>query len=192
MTRKRRRKCPRYLSREDVASKLEIEADKGAWSIFFFSSRRRHTRSLRDWSSDVCSSDLVHRRGGHLPHAVSERSAGHVGHAGLLIRSGEGRRLDALLARGRIARRRPRCARAIRRLQGGGARSHRTPARRKPADGHPQERLQAGARDGLEQRLAALSEIVRGRAAGALGDVAKIVRHKNTRPTTARVARAEA
>src|SRR6266496_510864 len=28
-------------------------------SIFFFSSRRRHTRSLRDWSSDVCSSDLA-------------------------------------------------------------------------------------------------------------------------------------
>src|SRR5438874_7127624 len=26
--------------------------------MFFFSSRRRHTRSLRDWSSDVCSSDL--------------------------------------------------------------------------------------------------------------------------------------
>src|SRR2546421_4121974 len=29
--------------------------------FFFFSSRRRHTRSDRDWSSDVCSSDLVHR-----------------------------------------------------------------------------------------------------------------------------------
>src|SRR5438105_11220232 len=27
--------------------------------LFFFSSRRRHTRSTRDWSSDVCSSDLV-------------------------------------------------------------------------------------------------------------------------------------
>src|SRR5699024_11538155 len=27
-------------------------------AIFFFSSRRRHTRSKRDWSSDVCSSDL--------------------------------------------------------------------------------------------------------------------------------------
>src|SRR6266576_26056 len=27
--------------------------------FFFFSSRRRHTRSLRDWSSDVCSSDLI-------------------------------------------------------------------------------------------------------------------------------------
>src|SRR5699024_11487341 len=26
---------------------------------FFFSSRRRHTRSKRDWSSDVCSSDLI-------------------------------------------------------------------------------------------------------------------------------------
>src|SRR5207253_4818229 len=27
-------------------------------SLFFFSSRRRHTRWPRDWSSDVCSSDL--------------------------------------------------------------------------------------------------------------------------------------
>src|SRR5699024_11625600 len=29
--------------------------------LFFFSSRRRHTRSKRDWSSDVCSSDLKTR-----------------------------------------------------------------------------------------------------------------------------------
>src|SRR5690606_13446524 len=28
--------------------------------FFFFSSRRRHTRFSRDWSSDVCSSDLVY------------------------------------------------------------------------------------------------------------------------------------
>src|SRR3712207_7369483 len=27
--------------------------------LFFFSSRRRHTRYWRDWSSDVCSSDLL-------------------------------------------------------------------------------------------------------------------------------------
>src|SRR5438128_1007363 len=27
---------------------------------FIFSSRRRHTRCYRDWSSDVCSSDLLH------------------------------------------------------------------------------------------------------------------------------------
>src|SRR5256884_1316100 len=32
---------------------------RSASLIFFFSSRRRHTRCSRDWSSDVCSSDLV-------------------------------------------------------------------------------------------------------------------------------------
>src|SRR5690606_40546121 len=36
-------------------------------SRFFFSSRRRHTRFSRDWSSDVCSSDL-----GNAPVAVAE------------------------------------------------------------------------------------------------------------------------
>src|SRR5690606_40321556 len=39
-----------------------LEDDKRyyAWAVvfFFFSSRRRHTRFSRDWSSDVCSSDL--------------------------------------------------------------------------------------------------------------------------------------
>src|SRR3989449_27921 len=36
-------------------------------SFFFFSSRRRHTRCSRDWSSDVCSSDLaVPRRLSHV------------------------------------------------------------------------------------------------------------------------------
>ena len=30
------------------------------YSFFFFSSRRRHTRLVRDWSSDVCSSDLLY------------------------------------------------------------------------------------------------------------------------------------
>src|SRR5215208_5576056 len=34
--------------------------------FFFFSSRRRHTRWPRDWSSDVCSSDLLRREGGTL------------------------------------------------------------------------------------------------------------------------------
>src|SRR5699024_11374268 len=29
------------------------------YDVLFFSSRRRHTRSKRDWSSDVCSSDLA-------------------------------------------------------------------------------------------------------------------------------------
>src|SRR2546426_9600422 len=35
--------------------------------FFFFSSRRRHTRLQGDWSSDVCSSDLVPRAGGCAP-----------------------------------------------------------------------------------------------------------------------------
>src|SRR5947199_2372141 len=34
------------------------------FSSFFFSSRRRHTRCLSDWSSDVCSSDLRETRRG--------------------------------------------------------------------------------------------------------------------------------
>src|SRR5258705_3053022 len=34
--------------------------------MFFFSSRRRHTRCLSDWSSDVCSSDLSHAGGGDV------------------------------------------------------------------------------------------------------------------------------
>src|SRR2546429_2762462 len=38
---------------------LEITYIVDEWIIvFFFSSRRRHTRCSRDWSSDVCSSDL--------------------------------------------------------------------------------------------------------------------------------------
>src|SRR6266487_5262683 len=35
--------------------------------VFFFSSRRRHTRWTGDWSSDVCSSDLKDR--GSIAHA---------------------------------------------------------------------------------------------------------------------------
>src|SRR2546429_3779885 len=38
-------------------------------SYFFFSSRRRHTRCSRDWSSDVCSSDLIAHR--HLTMSVN-------------------------------------------------------------------------------------------------------------------------
>src|SRR2546422_6473751 len=38
--------------------------------FFFFSSRRRHTRCSRDWSSDVCSSDLRESQGRRHPTAT--------------------------------------------------------------------------------------------------------------------------
>src|SRR5262249_57665430 len=38
--------------------------------IFFFSSRRRHTRLVSDWSSDVCSSDLVRSRAASISVAM--------------------------------------------------------------------------------------------------------------------------
>src|SRR5215211_3872128 len=44
--------------------------------FFFFSSRRRHTRSLCDWSSDVCSSDLPGRRDIQRPGLQGQRGHG--------------------------------------------------------------------------------------------------------------------
>src|SRR2546429_4099262 len=50
-------------------------------ALFFFSSRRRHTRCSRDWSSDVCSSDLG---GDPLDRTVAGVSGGEdAGHGGL-------------------------------------------------------------------------------------------------------------
>src|SRR3712207_5674436 len=45
------------------------------YCYFFFSSRRRHTRYWRDWSSDVCSSDLERTRVAPLPLDVGYRAA---------------------------------------------------------------------------------------------------------------------
>src|SRR5207249_11898627 len=41
-----------------VAECVDSQIGQKTLLCFFFSSRRRHTRSKRDWSSDVCSSDL--------------------------------------------------------------------------------------------------------------------------------------
>src|SRR5215211_3072900 len=56
--------------------------------LFFFPSRRRHTRSLCDWSSDVCSSDLAvaldgpQRLGGRGSDLVAvTRGVGVIGQA---------------------------------------------------------------------------------------------------------------
>src|SRR5690606_39796483 len=43
----------------------------GLVMLFFFSSRRRHTRFSRDWSSDVCSSDLAFNQG--EPHGYTPK-----------------------------------------------------------------------------------------------------------------------
>src|SRR5204862_4892435 len=50
---------------------------------FFFSSRRRHTRSLRDWSSDVCSSDLYGQSvdSGRVRALARSREAEQMPHA---------------------------------------------------------------------------------------------------------------
>src|SRR5215813_14848972 len=44
--------------------------------FFFFSSRRRHTRCGRDWSSDVCSSDLAVKPGADAPAEVIQVNPG--------------------------------------------------------------------------------------------------------------------
>src|SRR5262249_59978139 len=43
--------------------------------FFFFSSRRRHTRLVSDWSSDVCSSDLARERAAVEEQEVVRRRA---------------------------------------------------------------------------------------------------------------------
>src|SRR2546430_5999488 len=62
--------------------------------IFFFSSRRRHTRFDCDWSSDVCSSDLG-------TSSASVRVVGYRRGAprGLVILTARGHRADAWLQR---------------------------------------------------------------------------------------------
>src|SRR5438034_11815349 len=50
---------------------MELNKRRSVCFLFFFSSRRRHTRSLCDWSSDVCSSDLsLLQRAESLQHRV--------------------------------------------------------------------------------------------------------------------------
>src|SRR5690606_2286402 len=46
---------------------------------FFFSSRRRHTRFSRDWSSDVCSSDLAIRHTPRVPNIIATIASPSVG-----------------------------------------------------------------------------------------------------------------
>src|SRR2546422_628534 len=53
--------------------------------VFFFSSRRRHTRCSRDWSSDVCSSDLDQRAGREASEGLIGSYVHHDGRIGVLV-----------------------------------------------------------------------------------------------------------
>src|SRR2546422_4204703 len=69
--------------------------------FFFFSSRRRHTRCSRDWSSDVCSSDLY---AGYYAYLWSEvldddAYAWFKEHGGM-TRANGGRLREMILSRG--------------------------------------------------------------------------------------------
>src|SRR5690349_23788923 len=77
--------------------------DRCILPLLYFSSRRRHTRSLRDWSSDVCSSDLVHQDG--LVH-VSQIADRYVADPNQAVKVGQRVRVTVMsvdLARNRIA-----------------------------------------------------------------------------------------
>src|SRR5256884_7368137 len=73
----------------DLLLGIEIESILLLECLFFFSSRRRHTICSRDWSSDVCSSDLGTTAIFTLIHAVMLRSL-PVTDPGRLYRVGEG------------------------------------------------------------------------------------------------------
>src|SRR3712207_6162575 len=72
--------CPPELSSTDQVQ-LPLGRRCPTAFFFFFSSRRRHTRYWRDWSSDVCSSDLqvlpsIAAGNAMISYGLSEREAG--------------------------------------------------------------------------------------------------------------------
>src|SRR5690348_17568496 len=62
-----------YIMRHFLALFYFIVLIISLYYFFFFSSRRRHTRWTGDWSSDVCSSDLLDKKSDQPPGVVSRR-----------------------------------------------------------------------------------------------------------------------
>src|SRR5438046_9484127 len=56
--------------------------------LFFFSSRRRHTRLVSDWSSDVCSSDLSRSPDARRTNSGSSRPTARIARTGELTPPG--------------------------------------------------------------------------------------------------------
>src|SRR2546430_10822662 len=79
---------------------------ESAWSrVFFFSSRRRHTRFDCDWSSDVCSSDLAEATGdldAHTLRAEAHRAADCLLHRAAKRHAPHELLGDALRKQGRV------------------------------------------------------------------------------------------
>src|SRR5262245_64620285 len=103
--------CPvfslRQFGRESLECRFRIFFSMSSFCVFFFffSSRRRHTRCLSDWSSDVCSSDLV-----RAVHRIDKETSGLVvfartaaaeTHLGGQFRAHATERLYLALVRGR-------------------------------------------------------------------------------------------
>ena len=102
----------------------------------------------------------VYRSRRPLHHALPERSADHVGNAGLHVWRGQSGGFDALLARGGIVGRGSRRPGSFRRCHSHRAGSNWFAAGRHAPPRDAQERLSDGARDDLEQRRAALHAFV--------------------------------
>src|SRR5699024_11472837 len=94
--------------------------------VFFFSSRRRHTRSKRDWSSDVCSSDLkaseLLNERGDFSEVVTQVQA-YIDHLKIFFRL---QSLTNLANNGRINKTVAKLARSEERRVGKERRSRRT------------------------------------------------------------------
>src|SRR5690348_17905708 len=82
---------------------LSLSKTSRSW-FFFFSSRRRHTRWTGDWSSDVCSSDLL-GRGAETVARGADRLVGLLGVLDLLLVQARGLRhvLRAIQVAGLLA-----------------------------------------------------------------------------------------
>src|SRR5436853_4321418 len=90
------------LTDEAMLMVAVIAEVRGCLLLFFFSSRRRHTRCLSDWSSDVCSSDLSRRPSDCVaflylqPNAFSQRLAALRAAVGSTPAAGEGTMLEKM------------------------------------------------------------------------------------------------
>src|SRR5256884_6770793 len=78
-----------------IVTNWDMTSIRGSGFCFFFSSRRRHTRCSRDWSSDVCSSDLRLKKFWRTNQdtAINQRPLVHVGQkvkAGQIVADGAG------------------------------------------------------------------------------------------------------